>query len=53
LKLIHEICFPNRDVLKGDLGDALFGADVGHVAGDRTNSDERWYELIGADKRQR
>jgi len=32
LKPIRETCIPRREVLKGDLEDAIFAADFGHVA---------------------
>jgi len=35
LKPIRETCTPRTEVLKGDLEDAIFAADFGHVVADR------------------
>ena len=35
MKPIRETCIPRDDVLKGDLEDAIFAADFGHVVADR------------------
>lgn len=35
MKVIRETCIPRREVLKGDLEDAIFAADFGHVVVDR------------------
>lgn len=35
MKPIRETCIPRPEVLTGDLQDAIFAADFGHVAEDR------------------
>ena len=35
MKAVRESCVPRSEVLKGDLGDAIFAADFGHVIEER------------------